>query len=61
MLNGQVNLCRIIVTDDVTYRLCRTHPSVTPEVLAEAQRTRAPEESLPMAIARVTRWAVYGL
>jgi hypothetical protein len=62
VLDDQTNLCRVIRTSTTTWRICRTHPSVTPELLHEAQLIheclRVP---LPTAIRTLTGWEVYGL
>jgi hypothetical protein len=62
VLDDRTNLCRVIRTSTTTWRMCRTHPSVTPELLHEAQLIhdclRVP---LTTAIGTLTGWEVYGL
>lgn len=62
VLDEQINLCRVLRTPTMTWRMCRTHPSVTPELLQEAvlirDRLGVP---LTTAIRTLTSWQVYGL
>lgn len=62
VLDQEINLCRVIRTSITAWRVCRTHPSVTPELLQEArlvhERLGVP---LPIAIRTLTGWRVYGL
>jgi hypothetical protein len=62
VLDDQINLCRVIRTPITTWRMCRTHPSVTPELLHEAQLIHA-RLGVPLATAirALTSWKVYGL
>jgi hypothetical protein len=61
-LDEQINLCRVIRTAGTTWRMCRTHPSVTPELLHEARLIRD-RLGVPLttAIRTLTSWNVYGL
>ena len=62
VLDEHINLCRVLRTPTMTWRMCRTHPSVTPELLQEAEHIRD-RLGVPLttAIRTMTGWQVYGL
>ncbi len=59
-LDGRVLMCRTVEAQNTSWYLCRTHPTVTPDVLREAEELSVREGvSLPIAIGRLTGWRNY--